>query len=300
MTAERDGGPTAHGGVGLRVVKVGGDEILPGPALSSLARWVVRGTRAGSPMILVHGGGDEVTELARRLDVPTRKVQGHRVTTPEILPLVEGTLAGVVNLRLVRALEEAGIATVGLSGVSGGMVEAQWAGDPPGSLGFVGWPRRVDPTLLRLLLREGFLPVLAPLARGPSHEVLNVNADPFAAALAAALRADLWLLTDVPGVRGEAGEWLPELPEHVAQELLARGIASDGMVPKLQAALGALSSGVPRVRIGNLPAEGSPEPGKGTWVLRERPVPHAAPDASAGFPPASTIMSLPSQREAGT
>ncbi|MDE1819682.1 MAG: acetylglutamate kinase [Euryarchaeota archaeon] len=266
-----------------RVVKVGGREVRPGPALDQLVRWVVAEARRSGPLVLVHGGGEEVSELSARLHLPVEKVDGQRVTPPEVLPLVEGVLAGTVNLRLVSALNEAGLRAVGLSGVSADLLLARDVQE--GRLGAVGEPARVDPTLLLALFQLGSVPVLAPLASDGKGGVLNVNADLFAAGIAGAVGGDLLLVTDVPGVRGTDGAPIERLTPSKARALIENGTVHGGMIPKLEGALRMLSEGARGVWIGTLdlvPSEGTPR--GGTWVV---PEPRQAP------PRSSAATSLP-------
>lgn len=258
------------------VVKVGGDELVPGPALGLLALWIARQVRHGRPVVLVHGGGDEVTARAAELGIPTVKRDGLRVTTDAVLEVVAEVLAGRVNVRLTNALEGAGVPAVGLAGLSARLLLVRPAGSPPGSLGWVGEPRLVHTRLLTKLLEEGLTPVVAPLGSDGSGGVYNVNADLVATALAGALKARALLVTDVDAVRAGDGRSRSELTSSDARRLIADGIATDGMVPKLNAALRGLSDGAAGVWIGALGGLGDdgPLPGAGTWV---GPAPRFAP-----------------------
>lgn len=208
--------------------------------------------RAGTPLAVVHGGGASITAWMARSGIEARFVQGLRVTDAATLEVVVAVLAGLVNKELVAALQAQGAPALGLSGADGGLFRARLQ-DP--ALGRVGDIVAVDPRPVRVALDNGYLPVIAPLAlsldddpEGPSH-LLNVNADTAAGKLAIALRAsDLIFSTDVPGVLDEAGAVVPELSAVRARHFLATNVAGGGMVPKLQAALEALHTGL-RVRI---------------------------------------------------
>jgi acetylglutamate kinase len=266
------------------VLKVGGRELLPGPALAELAVVVARAVASGRSVVLVHGGGDEVTRRAQELGLPTEKRLGQRVTDDAMLQVVSEVLVGRVGVRIVNALEGAGVPAVGLSGVSGQMLQVAPAGSPPGSLGWVGTPQRVRPTLLQRLLDDGLTPVVAPLGTDGSGGVYNVNADLAAGAIAASLSASLLLLTDVPAVRGPEGSACPELLESRARQLIATGTASDGMVPKLEGAIAGLRGGATSVWIGNLSglSEDGPRPGAGTRLVRSsRPAVPMTPRSTA-------------------
>jgi acetylglutamate kinase len=231
-----------------RVVKIGGRaQLAPGLAAA------VASAAASTPLCVVHGGGDEVSELQRRLGREPTFVKGRRVTTPDDLDLLRMALSGVVNKRLVARLIDAGVAAVGVSGEDGALLEARPAADA--SLGAVGEPAGVRPDLLHALLRGGFVPVVSPLARGPHGAPLNVNGDDAAAAIAAALGArELLLVADVPAVLDGAGRPVAALDPDGVVAFLQSGAAVGGMVAKLEAARAALDAGVQRVRIGDLTA----------------------------------------------
>lgn len=257
----------------ITVVKVGGRELVPGAGLGSLVSWVARQVHGGRALVIVHGGGEEVTARADQLGIATEKRDGLRVTSDSMLDVVAEVLGGRVNVRLCNALEGAGVPAVGLTGVSARMLTVRPAGRPAGSLGWVGEPTSVRSRLILRLIEDGYTPVVAPLGTDGAGRVFNVNADAAAAVLAARLRASLLLLTDVPGVRTATGEVASELSVSEARRLVADGIAQDGMVPKLSAAIRALAEGSTGVWIGNLDALAETYPG-GTRVV---PVRRAVP-----------------------
>ena len=229
----------------LRVIKVGGraqrDERLPA-VLAALAR-------NGEKLVLVHGGGDQISELQRRFGRQPEFVNGRRVTTKEDLEIIRMVLSGSTNKELVAALVDAGVHAIGLSGEDAGIITGPRAFD--GALGEVGTPERVAAEPVLLLLEHGYTPVLSPVARdSASGKPLNVNGDDAAAAVAVALGAtELTFVGDVPGVLDESGEVIAELSPEAAEMLIAQGSATGGMIAKLQAAQPALRGGVRRVRI---------------------------------------------------
>lgn len=231
------------------LVKVGG-RVQSDAALTSALAAAYRLQRGR--MVLVHGGGDEVTQWQQRLGIEPRFVDGRRVTTGEELEIVRMVLSGSTNKRLVRQLSRAGIRAVGVSGEDGDLLMAERIP----SLGAVGSPARVDVGLLEALLDAGFLPVVSPLARDlEGEEGLNVNGDDAAAAIAAALRCDeLVFVSDVAAVRDADESLLTALDLDALERLLAGGTAMGGMAAKLQAARTALLAGVAKVRIGDLRA----------------------------------------------
>lgn len=238
-----------------RVLKIGGR--AQGDAGLALA---VRQAAKDDGVIVVHGGGDEVSALQRRLGLTPAFHGGRRVTTPADLEIVQMVLSGTANKRLVSAFVSAGVRAVGISGEDDALLMARATSRE--TLGEVGEPTRVDTRLLRLLTDAGYVPVISPLGRDEATgATLNVNGDDAAAEIAIAIGADeLVLVADVPGVMtGEAV--IPELDVERAVALIDNGTAGGGMAAKLQAARRAVEQGVARVRIGNIAAIGSPTAG---------------------------------------
>lgn len=231
-----------------RVIKIGGRaQADPGLAVA------IADAAADDRLVVVHGGGDEVTAVQRRLGLSPKFHGGRRITTTEDLEIVRMVLSGTVNKRLVAALVGAGVRAVGLSGEDDGLLRARATARE--TLGEVGAPSRVDARVLELLTEAGLVPVVSPLARDEdTGDPLNVNGDDAAAAIAVSLGADeLALIADVPGVIAN-GVVVPELGLDRVAALVEDGTARDGMVAKLEAARRAVESGVARVRIGNLAA----------------------------------------------
>jgi acetylglutamate kinase len=232
---------------GVAVLKIGGNEIDDPSWLERLA--AAAAGHAGR-LVLVHGGGKEVTELQRALGAEPEWREGLRVTTPEALRAVSMVLSGLVNKRLVSLFVGAGTRAVGVSGEDAGMFRAE--PKQGGKLGRTGEIRDVDVSLLETLLASGALPVVSPVSRGPDGGALNVNADDAATALAVAIGAErLLFVSNIPGVLAE-GDTLSEVSAAGVEELIANGTASGGMAPKLRAAAHAAANGVRDVRIGNL------------------------------------------------
>jgi acetylglutamate kinase len=202
--------------------------------------------RRGMLPVVVHGGANVVTDWLQRLNIPTRFVKGLRVTDAETLRVVIAILAGLVNKELVAAIEGSGGRAVGLSGIDGGLLEASVK---DADMGYVGEVLKVNPVVLQAVLGAGFIPVIAPLSlqsspdRGDNGFVLNVNGDTAAGMIAAALNAEkLIFLTDVAGIYSASGELIDRLSPEQAQDLLDSGVASGGMIPKIESCLMALSS----------------------------------------------------------
>jgi acetylglutamate kinase len=234
-----------------RVIKVGGrpqsDAALPS-AISSASR-----TEGG--LVVVHGGGDEISALQAALGGSVSFVSGRRVTSARDIDIVRMALSGSANKRLVARLVDEGVRAVGLSGEDASLIVATPM--DPGQLGFVGTPTGINVAFVRYLLSGGYVPVVSPVSRdgtGSTGIALNVNGDDAAAAIAVALDAEeLVLVSDVEGVMSD-GALVRALAPHEAQQLMMNGTAVGGMKAKLQAGLSAIAGGVRRVRISDIGA----------------------------------------------
>ena len=230
------------------LVKLGGTLLDDPAARASLALQIAAACREAS-VVVVHGGGKQMTRFLAERGVQSRFVGGLRVTTPEVVDAVLKVFAGSVNKQLVGALRAAGAPSAGLSGIDGGLAVAEQMNP---DLGAVGRIVRADARILDTMLDGGFLPVVACVAGGEpgSEAVYNVNADQMAVACAAAWGADrLLFLTDVPGVKGANDSVIARLTPAGARELIQSGVATGGMQAKLESACAALEQGVGEVRI---------------------------------------------------
>jgi acetylglutamate kinase len=225
------------------VIKIGGSTLgSAGHTFTDLAMF------AGSDHlpVIVHGGGAEATAWLEAMQIPSRFEGGLRVTDDAALPVIVAVFAGLVNKRVVASLLDAGVLAAGLCGVDGDTVECV-ASDP--RLGRVGEPATVRVETLHALLAAGVVPVVGPVGfvrEGDKRQLVNVNADTVAAAVAGALGSpELVLMTDVEGVRGVDGQVISRLTAAEAEDLIANGVASGGMIPKLRACLEGTKRGVP-------------------------------------------------------
>ncbi len=226
------------------LIKFGGTLLETEESRARLAGELAAARRPGLEMVLVHGGGKQMTRFLAERGVESRFVRGLRVTTPEVIDAVLKIFTGTVNRQLVASLVAAGLPAVGLSGIDACLVEAEQL-DP--ELGAVGRPVGANPALLDTLVGGGFLPVVACVAGDRQGKIYNVNADQMAVACAAGFRADrLVFLTDVDGVRGSEGAILPQLDIAAGEALIRDGVATGGMQAKIDAAHQALRQGSPR------------------------------------------------------
>jgi acetylglutamate kinase len=222
------------------VVKIGGSTL--GNHDTTLED-LVELQKQGKSLVVVHGGAKVTTEWLARLGIPTSFVNGLRVTDAETLKVVAAALGGLVNKELVVAIQALGGKAIGLSGCDGNLL---WAGVKSPEMGYVGEIMAVDPTLLKLLLNAGYMPVVAPISFGSVEgrvTLLNVNGDTAAGEIAAALAAEkLIFLTDVDGIHDGSEQVVHKLNLAEAKDMLASGIASGGMIPKIEASLRALTT----------------------------------------------------------
>ena len=258
----------------LIVLKYGGNAMASGaddPVLDEIARLA----REGTSIVLVHGGGPQIDAALALHGIPEERIEGLRVTSAAVRDVVEAVLCGSVNKDLVRSLQARGARAFGFSGQDAGIVRARRMTVAGGDLGFVGEPIGVDPGPIRGILALGLLPVIAPLGLDPEAGVaLNLNADTAAGAIAAALGADAYVvLTNVAGVRRDLrdpGSVIPRLTIAEAQGFLADGTFSDGMIPKMRAAIEAVRGGARRALIAAAAPDGirSALAGEGTELVR--------------------------------
>jgi acetylglutamate kinase len=230
------------------VVKFGGNAMGDDTAMADFARDIVLMRQVGVKVIVVHGGGPMINDLLGRLGIESRFVRGKRVTDRATVEVVEMVLSGLVNKRIVQAINDQGGRAVGLSGKDDDLMVCE-VDDP--ELGFVGRPVEMNVQVLRDLFNAGIIPVVAPVATGmQENETFNVNGDTAAGAIAGALQADrLLLLTDVAGVKDDSGAVVTQLHPDQVRELTARGVIAGGMIPKTETALAALEQGVRAVVI---------------------------------------------------
>ncbi len=239
------------------VIKYGGNAMTDPALQQDFAEDVVLLKLVGMNPVVVHGGGPQIDEALTRLGKKGTFVQGMRVTDDETMEVVEWVLAGEVQQDIVGLINHAGGKAVGLTGRDGGLIRARKLRmvdkDDPAKehdVGSVGEITQIDPSVVRALQDDQFIPVISPIGYGEHNESYNINADMVAGKLATVLEAEkLLLLTNTSGVLDKAGNLLTDLSARRIDELFADGTISGGMLPKISGALDAARSGVNAVHI---------------------------------------------------
>jgi acetylglutamate kinase len=234
----------------ITVVKVGGNELDDPAFLAGLSAAVAGFT---GPLVLIHGGGREISAALDREGLPVSFVEGLRVTSPEAMAVMQQVVCGTINKRVVASLLAAGVRAIGLSGIDLGLLRCTPHRPGGADLGRVGVVTMVDAMAIQAMLAQGWLPVFAPVALGTDDGLsYNVNADMVAQAVAAALTgAELLFISNVPGVMLD-GQVAAQLDRAATDTAIASGAINGGMVPKVRAALQALEAGAASTRITNL------------------------------------------------
>ena len=239
------------------VIKYGGNAMTDPELQADFAEDVVLLKLVGINPVVVHGGGPQIEAALKRLGKKGEFIQGMRVTDAETMEVVEWVLAGEVQQDIVGLINQAGGKAVGLTGRDGGLIRAKKlkmldAKDPTKEhdVGHVGEIESIDPSVVKALQDDAFIPVVSPIGFGAQNESYNINADVVAGKLATVLQAEkLLLLTNTPGVLDKDGRLLTDLTARRIDELFADGTISGGMLPKIAGALDAARSGVNSVHI---------------------------------------------------
>ncbi|BDT69574.1 acetylglutamate kinase [Comamonadaceae bacterium OS-1] len=239
------------------VIKYGGNAMTDPALQQAFAEDVVLLKLVGINPVVVHGGGPQIEAALGRLGKKGQFIQGMRVTDAETMEVVEWVLAGQVQQDIVGLINQAGGKAVGLTGRDGGMIRAKQLRmadntDPSvfHDIGQVGDIESIDPSVVKALQDDAFIPVVSPIGFGADNTSYNINADVVAGRLAIELQAEkLLMLSNIPGVLNKAGELLPDLTAKDIDALFADGTLSGGMLPKIAGALDAAKSGVKAVHI---------------------------------------------------
>jgi acetylglutamate kinase len=242
------------------VVKYGGHAMVDPELKNGFAKDMVLLKYIGINPVVVHGGGPQIGDLLKRLNIETRFVSGMRVTDGETMDVVEMVLGGRINKEIVGLINQNGGKAVGLTGKDGGLIQAskmtlvraQEKDAPPEiiDIGQVGRVERIETGVLEVIARDHFIPVIAPVGVGENGESYNINADLVAGHIASALKAEkLILLTDVAGVLNTDGRLISSIDAGDVDRLKESGVIKGGMLPKLDCCAAALSRGVGKAHI---------------------------------------------------
>ena len=242
------------------VIKYGGSTMEEESLKKNFALDVVLLKYIGINPVVVHGGGPQIGEMLTRLGKKSEFVEGMRVTDGETMDVVEMVLVGKVNKEIVAMINQQGGKAVGLSGKDGRLILAKKlklmrSTDESKSpeivdIGMVGEVKAIHPGVIESLEKENFIPVIAPIGVGEEGETYNINADLVAGKIAAALKAEKFiLLTDVKGVLDEKKQLIPTLDVKQAKDLISKRVISSGMIPKVNCCLDALNEGVNKTHI---------------------------------------------------
>jgi acetylglutamate kinase len=237
------------------VIKIGGSTFGSG---DTTIEDIIALQQQGKPLVVVHGGGNTVTEWLKKLNITTKFLRGERITDLPSLEVATAILAGLVNKELTSAINIKGGKAVGISGVDGLLIESKIKDK---EMGYVGAVEKVNPAVLEALLKAGFVPIVSPISllsidrAADNPVVINVNGDPIAGEIAVALKAkQLIFLTDVDGIKDNSGKIISNITKAEAEGMVNSGVISGGMIPKINACLRALNAGaVTRIINGKKP-----------------------------------------------
>ncbi|MBE6729445.1 MAG: acetylglutamate kinase [Ruminococcaceae bacterium] len=232
------------------VIKYGGNAMINEDLKNSVMSDIILLTLVGVKVVLVHGGGPEITEMLGRVGIESKFVNGLRVTDKDTVDIVQMVLAGKVNKSLVNLIERKGGKAIGLSGIDGHMLMAEPKDE---NLGFVGEISKVNVEPILDVIEKGYIPVVSTLACDKKGNVYNVNADTAAAKIAGAMEAEsLISLTDISGIlrdKNDDNSLISHIELNEAAKLIDEGIISDGMIPKVECCVNAINWGVRKVFI---------------------------------------------------
>lgn len=232
------------------VVKFGGNAMVSQDLCSAVMSDITLLTQVGVKVVLVHGGGPEISDMLKRVNKTTEFVDGLRVTDAETMEIAQMVLCGKINKNLVAQMQQAGGNAIGLCGVDGHMIEAECLNP---KLGFVGEITKVNPKPVMDMLNMGYIPVVSSVGCDAEGNAYNINADTAAAAIAAALGAECMVaMTDIVGIlkdKDDPSSLISHINVQEAPEMIANGVISGGMIPKVEGCCNAVKAGVKKVFI---------------------------------------------------
>ena len=237
------------------VIKYGGNAMADSDLVESFCNDIVFLKQSGLKPVIVHGGGPQIGSMLERLGIKTKFESGMRITDEDTLEVVEMVLAGRINKNIASKINSSGGKAVGISGKDGSMIVAEKLTKPNGSnesniekiidLGYVGFPKKINNTIIETLIKDDFIPIIAPLGIGVDGKTYNINADTAAGAIASSLKSKrLLILTDVEGVIDSNNNLLEEVNGKKIDEMIESGEVSGGMIPKLNTCLDSVNNGV--------------------------------------------------------
>jgi len=236
------------------VVKFGGNAMGKKEYITSFANDIVLLQQVGMLPVVVHGGGPQIGEMLSKLKIKTEFINGLRVTDSATIDVVEMVLSGVTNKSIVTAISNSGAKSVGISGKDGNLITAKRLTkidensdsnlEKVIDLGYVGEPEKIDPQVIKALINEKMIPVIAPVGMGNDGLTYNINADTAAGAISAAMKESrMIMLTDVTGVLDKNGDLIPDLTIDQALELIEKKVVVGGMIPKVKTCIDAVQGG---------------------------------------------------------
>jgi acetylglutamate kinase len=261
------------------VIKYGGNAMINEDLKQAVMEDIVLLSLVGIKVVLVHGGGPEINDMLKKINKESKFVDGLRYTDEETMEIVQMVLTGKLNKDIVGLLLQNGGRAVGLSGVDSGLLRAKKIDSNGEDLGYVGDVTEVHPEIIQSLLEQGFIPVVSTVALGEQGDMnrYNINADTAAAKIAVALKAEKFVqLTNVPGVLRDVNDpssLIKRIARDAIPSMIATGVISSGMIPKIECCFEALKGGVPRTHIidGRVPhsllIEMFSDRGVGTMIL---------------------------------
>ena len=237
------------------VIKYGGNAMADSDLVESFCNDIVFLKQSGLKPVIVHGGGPQIGSMLERLGIKTKFESGMRITDEDTLEVVEMVLAGRINKNIASKINSSGGKAVGISGKDGSMIVAEKLTKQNSSnesniekiidLGYVGFPKKINNTIIETLIKDDFIPVIAPLGIGVDGKTYNINADTAAGAIASSLKSKrLLILTDVEGVIDSKNNLVEEVNEKKIDEMIESGEVSGGMIPKLNTCLDSVNNGV--------------------------------------------------------
>jgi acetylglutamate kinase len=237
------------------VIKYGGNAMADSDLVESFCNDIVFLKQSGLKPVIVHGGGPQIGSMLERLGIKTKFESGMRITDEDTLEVVEMVLAGRINKNIASKINSSGGKAVGISGKDGSMIVAEKLTKQNSSnesniekiidLGYVGFPKKINNTIIETLIKDDFIPVIAPLGIGVDGKTYNINADTAAGAIASSLKSKrLLILTDVEGVIDSKNNLVEEVNKKKIDEMIESGEVSGGMIPKLNTCLDSVNNGV--------------------------------------------------------